>query len=32
LKTINYNEIYKKVNKFREEFIYDNIYDKIIKK
>jgi hypothetical protein len=37
LKNINYNElfyneIYKKVNKFREEFIYDNIYDKIIKK
>jgi len=37
LKNINYNqvfynEVYKKVNKFREEFIYDNIYDKIIKK
>jgi len=32
LKNINYNEIYNKVNKFREEFIYDNIYDKIIKK
>ena len=37
LKNINYNEvyyneIYKKVNKFREEFIYDNIYNKIIKK
>jgi hypothetical protein len=32
LKNINYNEVYNKVNKFREEFIYDNIYDKIIKK
>jgi hypothetical protein len=32
LKNINYNEIYNKVNKFREEFIYDDIYDKIIKK
>jgi hypothetical protein len=32
LKNINYNEIYNKVNKFREEFIYDNIYDKILKK
>ena len=37
LKNINYNEvfyneIYNKVNKFREEFIYDNIYDKIIQK
>ena len=37
LKNINYNEVfynevYKKVNKFREEFIYDNIYNKIIKK
>ena len=37
LKNINYNkvfynEVYNKVNKFREEFIYDNIYDKIIQK
>jgi hypothetical protein len=32
LKNINYNEIYNKVNKFREEFIYSDIYDKIIKK
>lgn len=38
LKNINYNEVfynevYNKVNKFREEFIYDNdIYHKIIKK
>jgi hypothetical protein len=37
LKNINYNEVfynevYNKVNKFRKEFIYDNIYDKIIKK
>ena len=32
LKNINYNEIYNKVNKFREEFIYDDIYNKLIKK
>ena len=37
LKNINYNEIfyneiYNKVNKFREEFIYNDIYNKIIQK
>jgi hypothetical protein len=37
LKNINYNEVYynevyNKVNKFREEFIYDDIYNKIIQK
>lgn len=30
LKNINYDEIYNKVNKFREEFIYDDFYKKII--